>query len=158
MSLPLLEIPRSLYVALVGDLARSGMGVKESGAFLLGTMDGGRRCVTSYLMYDKVAPESSQRHAYVAFTAQEMARAWEHCYAVGLQVVADVHTHPFGPAQSQSDRAHPIVSMAGHVALIVPNFANGATDPRDLGVHLFGGCGRWQSMFRETAAEAVRLT
>ncbi|WPH19865.1 hypothetical protein [Variovorax paradoxus] len=157
MSLPLLEIHRRLYDSLIADLARSGRGVKESGAFLLGALDGQRRCVSSYLMYDKVAPLSSSQHAYVAFTAQEMARAWEHCYAVGLQVVADVHTHPFGPAQSVSDRAHPIVSVAGHVALIVPNFAKGDPQPRDLGVHLFGGCGRWDSMFREQASQAIRF-
>ncbi len=158
MSLPLLEIASGLYNSMIVDLAKSGRGVKEAGAFLLGALDGQQRCVTSYLMYDKVAPLSSSKHAYVAFTAEEMARAWEHCYAVGLQVVADVHTHPFGPAQSISDRAHPIVSVAGHVALIVPNFAKGSPQPRDLGVHLFGGSGRWKSMFREEALEAVRLT
>jgi proteasome lid subunit RPN8/RPN11 len=158
MSLPLLEIPRGLYESLISDLAASGRGEKESGAFLLGTLDGPRRCVSSYLMYDKVAPLSSSQHAYVAFTAEEMACAWEHCYAVGLQVVADVHTHPLGPSQSISDRAHPIVSVAGHVALIVPNFAQGAPQPRDLGVHVFGGCGSWQSVFREKAAAAIHLT
>jgi proteasome lid subunit RPN8/RPN11 len=154
---PLLEFPRSLFQALIIDLAKSGRGIKESGAFLLGKQESARRVVTSYLMYDKVAPESSRSHAYVAFTAEEMARAWEHCYATGLQVVADVHTHPFGPAQSISDRAHPIVSVAGHVALIVPNFAQGSPQPRQLGVHLFGGAGRWQSMFNEEAHAAVHL-
>lgn len=157
MSLPLLEIPHGLYNSLIVDLAKSGQGIKESGAFLLGTLDGQRRCITSYLMYDKVAPLSSSQHAYVALTAEEMARAWEHCYEVGLQVVADVHTHPFGPAQSNSDRAHPIVSLAGPVALIVPYFAKGSPQPRDLGVHLFDGCGRWRSMFRDQALEAVCL-
>lgn len=157
MSHPLLEVPQSLFQALIIDLAKSGRGIKESGAFLLGKQEGSRRLVTSYLMYHKVAPESSRRHAYVAFTAEEMARAWEHCYAIGQQVVADVHTHPFGPAQSVSDRAHPIVSVAGHVALIVPNFAQGSPQPRDLGVHLFGGAGRWHSMFSDDAQAAVRL-
>lgn len=158
MSHPLLELPQSMFQALIVDLAKSGRGVKESGAFLLGKQEGSRRLVTSYLMYDKVAPESSRSHAYVAFTAEEMARAWEHCYATGQQVVADVHTHPFGPAQSVSDRAHPIVSVASHVALIVPNFAQGSPQPRDLGVHLFGGAGRWHSMFNHDAQAAVRLT
>jgi proteasome lid subunit RPN8/RPN11 len=158
MQLPLLEIPHSLFQVLIVDLAKSGRGVKESGAFLLGRQDGVQRFVTSYLMYDKVAPESSRSRAYVAFTAEEMACAWEHCYATGLQVVADVHTHPFGPAQSFSDRAHPIVSVAGHVALIAPNFAQGSPQPRDFGVHLFGGVGRWQSMFDEKAQAAIRLT
>jgi proteasome lid subunit RPN8/RPN11 len=158
MSLPLLELPRALYDSLIADLARSGRGEKESGAFLLGALEGGRRRVSSYLMYDQVAPLSSSKHAYVAFTAEEMARAWEHCCAVGLQVVADVHTHPFGPAQSRSDRAHPIVSMAGHVALIVPSFALGSPEPADLGVHVFGGSGRWHSVFHEAAGAAIHLT
>lgn len=158
MPRPVLELPCSLFQALIVDLAKSGHGLKESGAFLLGRQDGTRRFVTSYLMYDKIAPKSSRSHAYVAFTAEEMARAWEHCHASGQQVVADVHTHPFGPAQSISDRAHPIVSVAGHVALIVPNFAQGSPQPRDLGVHLFGGAGRWQSMFDEEAQLAIRLT
>ena len=45
------------------------------------------------------------------------------CKARGLTVVADVHTHPSGAEQSGSDRAHPIIARAGHLALIVPNFA-----------------------------------
>ena len=158
MSHPLLELPNTLYAALVADLARSGRGVKESGAFLLGHANGTDRRVSSYLMYDVVAPESTRRHAYVAFTAQEMARAWDHCYATGLQVVADVHTHPKGPAQSISDRAHPIVSVAGHVALIVPYFSMQDPRPIDLGVHIFEGNRRWRSLFAKEADDAILLT
>jgi len=158
MSHPLLDIPHTVFQALIADLARSGRGVKESGAFLLGRQDGTHRIVTAYLTYEDVAPNSSSQHDYVAFTAEEMAAAWEYCYTTGLQVVADVHTHPLGPRQSPSDRAHPIVSVAGHVALIVPNFAQGSPQPRDLGVHLFGGAGRWQSMFGDEAHAAIRLT
>jgi proteasome lid subunit RPN8/RPN11 len=158
MSRPLLEIPRAVYDALIADLAASGRGIKEAGAFLLGHAHYEWRRVSSYLMYDVVAPESSEMHAYVAITAEEMARAWEYCNANGVQVVADVHTHPMGPAQSVSDRAHPIVSIAGHVALIVPYFALRRPQPVDLGVHLFEGAGRWQSRFREAAHESILLT
>ncbi|KVP09135.1 Mov34/MPN/PAD-1 family protein [Burkholderia ubonensis] len=158
MSHPLLELPTTLYAALIADLARSGRGVKESGAFLLGHANGVRRHVSSYLMYDAVATESSRRHAYVAFTAQEMARAWDYCYATGLQVVGDVHTHPKGPTQSISDRAHPIVSVAGHVALIVPYFSMRDPRPNDLGVHIFEGNGHWRSLFGKQAHDAILLT
>ena len=158
MSRPLLELPTALYAALIANLARSGRGVKEAGAFLLGHANGASRRATSYLMYDTVATESSRKHAYVAFTAQEMARAWDHCYATGLQVVADVHTHPLEPRQSVTDRAHPIVSVAGHVALIVPYFAMRNPRPADLGVHVFEGGGRWRSMFGQVAHDAILLT
>lgn len=158
MSLPLLKLSSTLYAALIADLAKSGRGIKEAGAFLLGYADGGSRTVTAYLMYDVVAPESSRKHAYVAFTANETARAWEHCYATGLQVVADVHTHPQGPRQSVTDRAHPIVSVAGHVALIVPHFSMRNPRPIDLGVHIFEGSRRWRSLFGARAHDAILLT
>lgn len=158
MSRPLLEMPRSLYCALIPDLAKSGRGIKEAGAFLLGHADDQGRRVSSYLMYDAVATASSRQHAYVAFSAEEMARAWEHCYATGLQVVADVHTHPLGPVQSPSDRAHPIVSVSGHIALIVPFFAMRNPQLIDLGVHVFEGAGQWRSMFHQAAQDAIFLT
>jgi proteasome lid subunit RPN8/RPN11 len=158
MSHPLLEMPMALYGTLIGDLAVSGRGVKEAGAFLLGELHhDGRRLVTTYLMYDVVAPESSRAHNYVALTGEEMARAWDQCYRMGMQVVADVHTHPAGPSQSGSDRAHPMVSVPGHVALIVPHFALRGPMPADLGVHLFLGEGRWHSRFGADAAEAIHL-
>jgi proteasome lid subunit RPN8/RPN11 len=161
MSPPLLEMPRALYGELVADLIKSGRGVKESGAFLLGDLgEPGKRSrvVRSYVMYDVVAPQSNREHDYVAFTAEEMARAWEHCYRIGLQVVADVHTHPLGPGQSGTDQAHPIVSLEGHVALIVPYFALRNPMPLDLGVHVFLGAGQWRSVFHEQAHDAVLLT
>ena len=158
MSRPLLEIPTGVYAGLVQDLAASGRGVKEAGAFLLGASDGATRKVKSYLMYEVIAPKSSSEHDYVVLTGEEMAAAWEHCYRVGLQVVADVHTHPMGPTQSVSDRAHPMVSVAGHVALIVPWFAMRDPMPVDLGVHVFHGSGRWTSMFGEDAQSAIALT
>jgi len=158
MSRPLLEISRTVYDTLMSGLAKSGRGTKEAGAFLLGHADDDGRRVSAYLMYDVVAPASSRRHDYIAFTAAEMARAWQHCFATGLQVVADVHTHPVGPEQSVTDRAHPIVSVAGHVALIVPHFAMRSPQPINLGVHVFEGAGRWRSLFYEAAHDSIRLT
>lgn len=158
MSRPLLELPRGLYATLIADLARSGAGVAESGAFLLGTMENNERRVAGYLPYEAVSAQGRRRNAYVEFTAQEMARAWDYCYRYKVEVVADVHTHPLGPAQSLSDRAHPIVSLAGHVALIVPYFALRNPRPADLGVHQFLGNGRWQSLFGADAARALQLT
>jgi len=158
MSRPLLEMPRAIYDALITDLARSGRGVKESGAFLLGHTGPAGRVVSDYLMYDLVAPDSSQKYAYVVLTGEEMARAWQHCYATGLEVVGDVHTHPMGPMQSDTDRAHPIVAVPGHVALIVPHFALRDPEPVDLGVHVFEGTNDWRSLFYQAAQDAIRLT
>jgi proteasome lid subunit RPN8/RPN11 len=157
MPRPLLEFDCDFYRQLIRDLARSGRGVKESGAFLLGTVEPIRR-ITDYLLYEEIAPQTALMHDYVALTGTDMAAAWDACRAKGLQVVADIHTHPGAPVQSVSDRAHPIVSIAGHVAVIVPDFAVHGTETKDLGVHLFLGNGRWESYFSDVAQDCVYLT
>ena len=64
-------------------------------------------------------------------------------------VVADVHTHPSGSGQSDSDRAHPIpYRKAGHLALILPDFAALAGMPlaAAIGIYRYEKCesaGTW---------------
>ncbi|WNO03997.1 Mov34/MPN/PAD-1 family protein [Rhodoferax mekongensis] len=151
-----LEISKPLWQQLIRDLARTGMGVKESGAFLLGNMEPSR-VVTEYLLYSDIAPDS-QHVNYVLLRGRHMAKVWDICELRKLRVVADIHTHPGVPIQSPSDRDNPIVSIAGHVALIVPNFAKGLVVPSSLGFHEFQGQGEWRSWFRGEAAALLNIT
>ena len=66
--------------------------------------------------------------------------------ARGLTVVADVHVHPDGSGQSDSDRAHPMISRAGHIALILPRFAVAPQPRRDVGLYRYEGAKRWTTV------------
>jgi proteasome lid subunit RPN8/RPN11 len=72
---------------------------------------------------------------------------WKICETTGLQVVADVHTHP-GPvvAQSSIDAQHPMLSDVGYVAIILPNFGKSPDDPRRAGVYRYRGSHQWQTL------------
>jgi proteasome lid subunit RPN8/RPN11 len=155
MAGPLLEISVPVWERLVSDLRRIGNGVRESGAFLLGESDE-RKIVTDYRLYDDVAPDS--RHVdYVLLRGPHMGKVWEECERRGLFVIGDVHTHPGSPVQSHSDREYPIICIPGHVALIVPEFAQGDVAIDSLGLHQFLGAGRWQSWFGVDVAPRLRL-
>lgn len=65
------------------------------------------------------------------------------CDRRGLEVVADVHVHPFGEGQSNSDRNHPMISHAGHLALIIPNFAAEPVTVERLGMYRYLGGKKW---------------
>lgn len=151
----LLEIRREIWDRLVADLARTGNGARESGAFLLGASDQ-YRVVTDYVLYDEVTPPS-QHVDYVLLMGPDMARVWEECERRGRYVVADVHTHPGAPAQSRSDRDHPIICIPGHVALIIPRFAQGLVTIDSLGLHRFLGSGRWESWFGPDVTSRLHL-
>jgi hypothetical protein len=72
-----------------------------------------------------------------------LPRLWELCRSRGYGVVADVHVHPGGYGQSQSDRANPVMPRVGHIAMILPNYAQGRPTPGSIGIYEYLGEGRW---------------
>jgi hypothetical protein len=135
-----------LWRRLLKGLRARGRGVRESGAFLLGRKDAaGRRRIVDFLLYDDLDPHALDT-GIVHLDGCHFGKLWDLCKARGLTVVADVHTHPDGAGQSGSDRAHPIIARAGHLALIVPDFAAPPIRRRALGIYRYGGGGQWQTV------------
>jgi hypothetical protein len=60
-----------------------------------------------------------------------------------------VHTHPGSSQQSESDRAHPMVTRAGHLALIVPSFARQPVRRTEVGLYRYLGGKRWETIQSE---------
>jgi proteasome lid subunit RPN8/RPN11 len=134
---------------LSAGLRIRGRGVRESGAFLLGTRDAaGPRRIVDFVLYDDLDPHALDT-GIVRLDGRHFGKLWDLCKARGLTVVADVHTHPGGAAQSGSDRAHPIIARAGHLALIVPNFAAAPVRRKALGIYRYASGGQWDTIASE---------
>jgi proteasome lid subunit RPN8/RPN11 len=141
-----LSCSRLTWRRLLRDLRDRGNGVRESGAFLLGHEDKrGRRRITDYLLYDDLDPHALDT-GIIHLDGSHFGKLWDLCAERKVIVVADVHTHPGGSGQSSSDRAHPIIARAGHIALIVPNFAAAPVDLTAIGIYRYGGGGRWNTI------------
>ncbi len=131
---------------LLAGLRRSGRRCsRESGAFLLGKRRDGRARVSTFVLYDELDPHSLDS-GIVHIDGRYFGELWEQCRARELEVVADVHTHPGAADQSSSDRANPMVSTKGHIAIIVPNFAAGAVRRSSLGIFRYEGAKTWRSV------------
>jgi proteasome lid subunit RPN8/RPN11 len=139
-----LKIPALLWRRLLAELRKRGGGHRESGAFLLGR-PGGRR-VTRFLCYDDL-DETALETGIIMVHATGFVRLWEICEREKLRVFADVHSHPSAwTGQSESDRMHPMIAQAGHLALILPNFAK--RNRRTLGgaaVYEYLGNHQWKT-------------
>ncbi len=123
---------------------RTRGGRRESGAFLLGDSPaGGSRRILEFVFYDDIDPNALDS-GIVKFAGARLSDLWEICRQRGYGVVADVHVHPFGYRQSDSDRADPVIPRAGHIAVIIPNFARGETRPGGIGIYEYLGNGRWR--------------
>ncbi|MGC9955072.1 MAG: hypothetical protein ABSD21_12450, partial [Rhizomicrobium sp.] len=91
--------------------------------------------------YDLIDLECLRGH--ILFDGSKMDLVWQECRSRSLQVVGDVHTHPGGYGQSSVDRANPMIPERGHIALIIPNFANRPYLPGEIGIYEFRGNGKW---------------
>ena len=151
-----LELPAATWTALMLDLRRRGDGCRETGAFLLGREGATARTVGSWLPYDDLDPEASA-YDYIRLRTEAFSALWSFCARTGAEVVGDIHTHPLGPTQSPSDRANPMVAIAGHVAIIVPRFAMGDVTPADVSVNVYRGDRRWSSYFGLAAASMIQM-
>ncbi|HEY7415867.1 MAG TPA: hypothetical protein VH593_11790, partial [Ktedonobacteraceae bacterium] len=128
---------------LLRELARRGRGLRESGAFLLGKCQGERRVITSFICYDDLDPHCLDS-GVVVFDGAGYGPLWQHCRNNQLEVVADVHTHGGSARQSSDDRDHPMIATPGHVALIVPGFAQHLVGASDVGLYEYRGNHCWR--------------
>ncbi len=153
---PMLEVPSALWKVLLDHLRKEGAGTRESGAFLLGNKCGPKRVVTHFLPYEKLQPDALHDD-YVSLSAASFSKLWKLCRSEGLSVVADIHTHRFGPAQSRSDAANPMIAINGHMAIIVPRFAQGPVQLHDLGLYIYKGNHRWKAYSKANVAKQIKL-
>ena len=132
-----------VWLAGVEELRRrTRNGTRESGAFLLGPDLGGKKRIIEFAFYDDIDPHALDT-GIVHFNGNHLPKLWEHCRQRGYGVVADVHVHPGGYGQSQSDQADPVMPRAGHIAFIVPHFARRQIRPGGIGQYEYLGNGKW---------------
>jgi proteasome lid subunit RPN8/RPN11 len=140
---PDLSIAPRLWQYLLAGLRARGRGRRESGAFLLGPAARSRR-VTSIVFYDEIDPAAFDT-GIVVIDGGCIGDLWRICRERGEIVLADVHTHPGGAGQSESDRMHPMIAEPGHVALIVPRFAMEPVRLGEIGLYRYLGGFRWDT-------------
>lgn len=146
-----LSCSKKLWNAGLDELRRRTEGRHESGAFLLGKDDGSRRRVLQFAYYDDLDPNSLDS-GIVIFDGSGFGPLWQLCRETGLTVVADVHVHPGEARQSHSDRTNPMIATKGHIALIVPDFAERYFQSAELGIYEYKGSHSWND-FSGTQAE-----
>jgi len=144
---PLIRIPSKSWRALLEELAERGGGHRESGAFLLGRRRGRRPKITHVAYFDDLEPASL--NGAVHLTTACYADLNRLCSRLGVEVLADIHTHPGDFIhQSTIDEENPLVAVPGHVAIIVGHFAQNGAGLGDIGCYRYDGDDGWSRLPR----------
>lgn len=139
-----------LWADGIRELNRRGKGRRESGAFLLGTISGNRRSIKRFIFFDDLEPHCLDT-GIIVFKGTGYGSLWQLCRESGLSAVADVHTHPGMARQSGLDRTNPMIAKQGHIAIIIPDFAQKMVSPGELGIYEYMGSHRWHDSSGKTA-------
>lgn len=148
---PRLICNKALWSAGVAELRKRTRGRQEAGAFLLGPAASANRHIKHFLFYDDIDPHCFD-NGIVEFNGALLGQVWSQCRALGLTVAADVHVHPGHYGQSPSDKANPIMPEAGHIALILPNYARDECLPGTIGLYEYLGSRKWADHSNEGRA------
>ena len=140
-----LELPASLWRELICELKKKGMGERESGAFLLGTLESAK--VTKFICYDDLDPHTFDS-GIIVFESYGFAPLWKYCRENKMKVLADVHTHPGSwTGQSTLDKTNPMIVQKGPIAMIVPNYAKRWKQSlKGVGVYQYLGDHEWETI------------
>ena len=149
-----LRMPILLWRRLIGELRERGQGRRESGAFLLGVRGKRRDFVKTFIPYDDL-DKTALDTGIIVMKPAGMMKLWRECKRLKMQVLADVHTHPSDwTSQSDSDRNHPMISQSGHIAFIVPHYAQGSKwKMTGIGVFEYHGDFKWKPLRTEKGVE-----
>lgn len=130
---------------LVASLRARSLGIRDSGAFLLGRRDGDSRHARRALFFDDLAPDSYGPDG-IRLSARNFATLWAVCREERLSVVADIHVHCGPPRQSAADRTNPMIAQPGHVAIILPFLARRTIEPELVGLFRYRGGHDWDDL------------
>jgi proteasome lid subunit RPN8/RPN11 len=145
-----------MWRRLILDLRARGGGKRESGAFILGDRNGSVDRARIFVPYDELDPAAFES-GIIRFGSSGYPKLWEICRKRKQRVVADVHAHPSTWVnQSDSDQAHPMIPEAGHLAIILPNFADTSWwTLTGVGLHEYLGSRRWRPQSHPSRAQIV---
>lgn len=132
----------NIWAAGLMELRHRGRGARECGAFLLGTNFSGKRRIEKFIFYDDLDVHCLDT-GIIVFKGEGYGPLWQLCSKTGLTVIADMHTHKGAPIQSVADEKHPMIAIAGHIALIVPDFASKMIGAYELGIYEYLGAHQW---------------
>lgn len=137
-----LSCPGALWRQIVFELNRRGERWHEAGAFLLGVEENGSREVKSVVFYDDLDANAYSTGVCVLH-GDAFSVLWARCREERLTVVADVHTHGETGFQSHADKTNPMVARTGHIAIILPDFANWPIRKSRMGIYEYLGQYEW---------------
>lgn len=138
-----LHVSEALWSATWEGLRARSAGVRESACVWLGTRSNEIEQAVEIVFMDDL-PGVIALPRYHRTSREAVLAMLQHARARGLKIVCDIHTHPRTWVDlSEIDQEHPIEYRVGLIALVLPDYGQGAVAIDRVGIHEYVGDGQW---------------
>lgn len=131
-----IHLPKSCTYEALAWLYKAGRRNVEGVALWAGIRDGNTFLIKKTIIPEQNACSIEDGLIYVV-RGDELHRIALELFDSGMQLIAQIHSHPREAYHSQTDDAYPIVTVTGGISVVVPNFAKGGLNLAEWAVYRF---------------------
>lgn len=88
---------------------------------------------------------------------EELHRISLELFDTGMQMIAQIHSHPNEAYHSETDDAYPIVTAIGGVSVVVPNFAKGGLNLYEWAVYRYFPESGWTELNEKDKTDFIQI-
>lgn len=151
-------VPRAVVNELQEFLREAGTSEYEAVGFWAGKAEEETFLVRAAVIPKQQAMRTEEGDVAVILSGDELFRMNVWLYQNGLTLVAQIHTHPTDAYHSETDDMYAVMTRAGGLSIVVPNFAREDFTLTTVAVHRLGPNGTWTRLSSEDAAALIHVT
>lgn len=129
-------LPKSCAFEALAWMYNAGRKHLEGVALWAGIRDGNTFYIKRTIIPEQSAGSIEDGLIYVV-NGEELHRISLELFDTGMRLIAQIHSHPGEAYHSDTDDAYPIVTVAGGISIVVPNFATGGLKLSEWAVYRF---------------------
>jgi hypothetical protein len=151
-----IEVPLPVLQAGHAHLRRVGMDGLEGFVLWIGVQDG-----EIFRVQEAVIPQQSglrqEEGVCVVVQGEELHRLNVLLHERNLTLIAQIHSHPTNAYHSSTDDTYPIVTRAGGISLVVPDFALQPFSLANSAVYRLSPEGQWNELSTDAVWRLIRV-
>ncbi|MBN9483101.1 MAG: hypothetical protein BGO70_01230 [Bacteroidetes bacterium 43-93] len=150
-------LPKSCAKVAIDALFAAGRKHVEGVALFAGTVNDTTFTITRTIVPRQLAGDVESGLIYVV-AGEELHRIGVELFDAGLQLLAQIHSHPREAYHSDTDDAYPIVTTMGGISIVVPNFARGGINLNEWAIYRLDSNNLWCEVLHPEKASLIQIS
>jgi hypothetical protein len=151
-----IHLPKSCAISALGWMHKMGKSYLEGVALWAGVRKDDKFYIKRTIIPEQKSGSFDNGLLYVV-EGKELHRIGLELFDTGMQLIAQIHSHPKAAYHSETDDEYPIVTVLGGISVVVPDFAQGGFNLSQWAVYRFLPYTKWTALTEENKKSLIQI-